>query len=126
MKSLTAEWVMKAEEDYRVMSREALVATDPAPDAICFHAQQCIEKYAKAFLQESGVEFARTHNMAYLHAECVAVDAGLAAYETDFKLLDDYSVDIRYPGDSAAENDAREAVKIVIRVRAFIRSRLGL
>jgi hypothetical protein len=26
----------------------------------------------------------------------------------DFELLDDYSVDIRYPGDSATENDAAQ------------------
>ncbi len=126
MKSLTAEWVAKAESDYWVMSREAQVTERPAPDAVCFHAQQYIEKYAKAFLQEQAIEFERTHDLVYLHTKCAAVDSAFNGYKTDFEKLDDYSVDIRYPGDSAAEGEAREAVLITHRVRAFIRAQLGL
>jgi len=126
MKDLTAEWVKKAEEDFRVMAREARVIDQPSFDAVCFHAQQCIEKYAKAFLQERNIEFERVHDMAYLHSTCAAVDPEFDPYNVDFKLLDDYSVDIRYPDDWAAENDAREAVVVASRLREFIRRKLGL
>ena len=126
MNDLTAEWVEKAEGDYRVAVRESQATDPPEPDAVCFHAQQCVEKYAKAFLQERGIVFERTHNMAYLHSSCAAADSGFDEYRLDFERLEDYSVDIRYPGDSAAEADAREAMVIAARVREFIRRKLGL
>lgn len=47
MRPLTQEWVEKAEGDYRVASTQRQDA-EPVWDAICFHAQQCIEKYLKA------------------------------------------------------------------------------
>lgn len=64
MNAAVKEWVKKAEADYGVMVREAKLMKEPDP--ICFHAQQCIEKYAKGFLQMHAVAFARTHNMEYL------------------------------------------------------------
>ncbi|HLB49965.1 MAG TPA: HEPN domain-containing protein [Anaerolineales bacterium] len=126
MHDQTAEWVEKAETDFLVALRESQFTDSPVPDAVCFHAQQCIEKYSKAFLTEHDFEFPRTHSMEYLHEQCAAIDADFARYRSDFEALDDYSVDIRYPGDSAAEQDARDAVIVVERLRAFIRAKLGL
>jgi HEPN domain-containing protein len=56
MKKLTEEWIAKAEKDYLVAVRESK-AEPLATEAICFHAQQCVEKYMKAILQENEVEF---------------------------------------------------------------------
>ena len=99
MKSLTEEWIQKAESDYRVALREAEVKDNPAHEAICFHAQQCIAKYAKAFLQEHLIEPKRTHDMEFLLAECAEIDADFNKHLADFALLDDYSVDARYLAD---------------------------
>jgi len=126
MNDLTAEWVEKAEDDYRVALRESRVTDGPSFDATCFHAQQCIEKYAKAFLQERDIAFVYTHDMVYLHSKCSAADPEFGRYQSDFEQLDEYSVDIRYPGDSAAESDARAAVAIALRLREFLRGKLGL
>ena len=60
MKKITQEWIAKAEEDYLVATRE-LGAKPPALDAVCFHAQQCIEKYMKAILQENDIAFEKIH-----------------------------------------------------------------
>ncbi len=126
MNDLTSEWVKKAEGDYRVAMREAQATDPPEPDAVCYHCQQCIEKYAKAFLQEHTVAFERTHSMKYLHSKCVLLDAGFTEYKADFERLDEYSSDIRYPGDDAAEEDARTALEIMRRLRALFRIKLGL
>jgi len=126
MSAPTTEWVAKAEGDYRVMMVASKVLDPPEADAVCFHAQQCIEKYAKAFLNENGVEFPRTHNMEFLHKLCVSVDSEFAPFKINFKRLDDYSVEIRYPGVDAAEEDAKDAVNITSRLRVFIRTKLGL
>ncbi len=52
MKPLTREWVDKAEGDRSTAQRELRVRKSPNFDAVCFHAQQCAEKYLKALLQE--------------------------------------------------------------------------
>lgn len=126
MKSLTQEWIEKAEGDYRVATREAEIKDEPAYEAICFHSQQCIEKYAKAFLQEQSIEPKRTHDMEFLLAECAQVDEDFKKYLADFAMLDDYSVDARYPGGHASKEDAENAVECMKRARLFIRSKLNL
>ena len=50
MNGIVAEWIEKAEGDYRTAEREMRVRKAPNYDAVCFHAQQCAEKYLKAFL----------------------------------------------------------------------------
>ncbi|NUO80279.1 HEPN domain-containing protein [candidate division KSB1 bacterium] len=126
MNDLAEEWVIKAESDYRVAMRESQVTEQPSYDAVCFHAQQCAEKYAKAFLQENSIEFERTHNMLYLLSLCLSAEAAFDQYKPDFEFLDDFSVDVRYPGDFADDEDARAAIESMKRVRSFVRSKLGL
>ena len=45
MKTLTREWVKKAEGDFNTLLREVRARKAPNYDAACFHAQQCVEKY---------------------------------------------------------------------------------
>lgn len=55
LNELVEEWIYKAEGDYKVALRE-YKSEDPNYDAICFHIQQCIEKYLKAILQSALTE----------------------------------------------------------------------
>jgi len=66
MNPLTREWVSKAEGDLSTAERELRARKKPNYDAACFHAQQCAEKYLKAFLQEKGIPFGKTHNLVAL------------------------------------------------------------
>ncbi len=66
MNPLTLEWVKKAEGDYATARRERAAAESPNFGAVCFHAQQCAEKYRKARLVEAGVAFRRTHDLGLL------------------------------------------------------------
>jgi HEPN domain-containing protein len=50
MRKLTAEWVAKAEEDFSVAAGLLRRRKIPA-DSVCFHSQQCAEKFFKAVLQ---------------------------------------------------------------------------
>ena len=60
MKKLTAQWVRKAESDFAVAETLAR-GKEPHHDEVCFHAQQCSEKYLKALLEELGLSVPRTH-----------------------------------------------------------------
>ena len=48
MNATVREWVSKAEGDYATAMREFEVAYTPNFDAVCSHAEQCIEKLMKA------------------------------------------------------------------------------
>jgi HEPN domain-containing protein len=44
-------WLIKAESDFRVIEHELKLPDDEiVKDAVCFHCQQAVEKYLKAFL----------------------------------------------------------------------------
>ena len=63
MKNLVLEWVAKAEGDFYTATRERRARLNPNPDALCFHAQQCIEKYLKAWLHDHKAAYPRTHDL---------------------------------------------------------------
>jgi HEPN domain-containing protein len=62
MKRQTAQWVLKAEEDW-AGARELAARTPPLRDLACFHCQQAAEKYLKSLLQELGAAVPKTHNL---------------------------------------------------------------
>jgi HEPN domain-containing protein len=53
MNPLTNEWIEKADRDFETASREIRVRKKPNKDAVCFHSQQCAEKYLKLILMVS-------------------------------------------------------------------------
>ena len=65
MKTITEEWVRKAEADFNTATR-AFQADPPNYDAVTFHAQQCAENYLKAHLTEFDVPFPKTHYLGTL------------------------------------------------------------
>jgi len=44
MNEIIKNWIRKAENDLKV-AKDEMQAENPATDMICFHAQQCYEKY---------------------------------------------------------------------------------
>lgn len=55
--AVTREWVDKAENDLKNAAHTLTMGEKCPTDTVCFHAQQCVEKYLKAFLVCSGIEF---------------------------------------------------------------------
>jgi HEPN domain-containing protein len=95
-------------------------------DAICFHAQQCVEKYLKAWLQEANIAFRRTHDLEELLALILPSVPAWFLWQADFLILTSHAVDFRYPGKSSTVAEAQHAVKVCEDVRAAIRANLGL
>ncbi|MCL5999441.1 MAG: HEPN domain-containing protein [Chloroflexi bacterium] len=126
MNPLTIEWVEKAEGDIATAMRELRARKRPNYDSACFHAQQCAEKYLKAFLQEKGVSFPKTHHLIELLVLCGPLDAAFDAQRNSLTLLDGYAVRYRYPGDSADKADAQLAVRTANIIRGFVRGKLDL
>jgi len=120
-----ALWVRRAESDLKT-GRDELATEDPATDAICFHMQQCAEKYLKAFLIFHGQEVPRTHDIAFLIMRCTQLDPEFQQLiEWGAPSLTTYAVEVRYDTfifPSAEE--AKRAVSLAEQVRDFVRAKL--
>jgi HEPN domain-containing protein len=121
VKKITQEWIAKAEEDYLVATRE-LAAKPPALDAVCFHAQQCIEKYMKAILQEKDIAFEKIHDLDVLLQMVRSFIPALEEYRDDLIKLSAYAVDIRYPGFRLSAEEAGECVESMEKIQQVIRN----
>lgn len=126
MKPLTREWVEKAEGDFATASRELRARKSPNYDAACFHAQQRIEKYLKARLQEADIAFGRTHNLVALLDFLRPLEPAWEILRPHLRALTAFAVAFRYPGESADKEDAREALTLCRTVRRRIRHDLGI
>lgn len=109
MKPITAEWVAKAEGDFAVMERESQVQVEPSYDAVCFHAQQCAEKYLKARLCEADITFGKIHDLVALLEDVLDVEPAWETFREDLAYLSDFAVTFRYPGESADRESALDA-----------------
>ncbi len=121
-----AEWVEKAEGDFRVMQRELRSRRDPCFDAVCFHAQQCAEKFLKARLTADGITFAKTHSLTALLDQALVVEPLWEVFRTDLAFLSAIGAAVRYPGESAGKEDARQSAARCRRFREAVRLTLGL
>jgi HEPN domain-containing protein len=126
MNDLVREWVEKAEGDYRTAERESIVTEGPNWDAVCFHAQQAVEKYVKALLQQEGTPIPRSHDLPALATALLTDHAGWASEAASLARLSVFAVELRYPGEAATKKDAQEAVRIMQEWRKRLRSALGI
>jgi len=120
-----ALWVRRAESDLKI-GRDELVTEAPATDAICFHMQQCAEKYLKAFLVFHGKEIPPTHDIAFLISRCAQIDPEFQQLiEWGAPYLTTYAVEVRY--DTIAfpsVEETKRAVHLAEQIRDFIRKKL--
>lgn len=76
------KWLIKAKGDLKVAENEMKLPPESmVTEAICFHCQQRVEKFIKAFLITKKKEFGKTHNLEFLLELCGKEDE-------DFKDLD--------------------------------------
>jgi HEPN domain-containing protein len=126
MKQATTAWVEKAEEDH-APAHDLLDRPQPVfLNAAAFHAQQCVEKYLKACLQEREIPFPRTHDLDALAALLDPRLSQLVPHRERLQWLTTYAVDIRYPGADVDRDEATAALQIASDIRALIRQALGL
>ena len=124
--SLLDEWIEKAEADYKSAVALQRRRKEPLPDIVCYHCQQCVEKYLKAYLIAQGSTPPRIHDLEDLLNLCALYDATLTARLPLVHVLNPYGVLIRYPGMTTTVAEAQEAVHAMRRLRTILRRTLGL
>lgn len=92
---------------------------------VCFHAQQVVEKYLKAWLTYLSVDFPKTHDIGEL-VGLVPSDIAEATTPFEQEVLTRYATVTRYPGDwePLTREDAEEAVAVARKVRGAVRDQL--
>ncbi len=112
-------WLLKANEDIAVIKQLSLDHPEQYTGAICFHAQQAVEKFLKAYLIYNNKEFKRVHDLDYLLNLCIELDEEF----NDFELMNltEFGVNVRYPDDllipSVAETMLYKDLAIQVKIR---------
>jgi len=120
-------WLKKAESDLKVV-KYLLDIDEPPTDALCFHCQQAIEKYLKAFLTFYDVHIKKSHDIEAILNLCIEEDK-------DFELLDRdkitrltfFAVEIRYPDEfyMPPVSEVKEYFEVALKVKELVSKKLN-
>ncbi len=123
LEDFVKKWILKADNDLKI-AKDEIVTKKPTTDMICFHAQQAVEKYLKAFLSFKNKKFRRTHDIAELIELCKEVDDRFKyLYTLSSDELTAYGVSVRYPDDfyEPEFDEAERCIDIAEKTKKFIK-----
>ena len=109
----------KGERD--IKASEQLIKSDDGEfysNIICFHCQQAVEKYLKAYLMYHEIVPPKTHDLLRLAASCSDFDEAFANFELDG--FASYGVDIRYDAPQPSLSDAEQAMSVAKEVINYV------
>lgn len=117
------QWVNKADNVLKNAVHTLTMEEDCPLDTVCFHAQQCVEKYLKAWLAFHAIDFPKSHDLTEL-AALLPDDRVVPLSTDDYVSLTDYAIVTRYPGDWEIihRTDAERAVTLAQQMRSAIRA----
>ena len=117
------QWVEKAEHDLRNAEHTLTLKEDCPFDTVCFHCQQCVEKYLKALLIAHAIDPPKIHDLGTLWKR-IPSEAGLGLEVGQIVPLNRYTVEARYPGDweEISRAAAEVAVAIARKARDAVRA----
>jgi HEPN domain-containing protein len=125
LKEYIRKWLIKAEHD--ILNAQTVIEHNPIIlDTACFHCQQAVEKYLKAFLVFKGIAIERTHDLDFLLDICAQHDQDFLNH--DIKDLNDFAVEIRYPDTflSPSLEETKEYLQIALNIKELISKKIKL
>ena len=123
---LIEEWIHKADHDIG-MAKLALEHKIEYADSICFHSQQAVEKYLKAYLVHLNIVFKKTHSLSYLLDLINEMDKVSDKMYLRAEILESYAVEMRYPDDwyEPTGKEAREAYSMAMKIKEYILKKIN-
>lgn len=118
-------WIVYAEEDFSA-AKTLLGLKKPLLAAVCFHGQQCAEKYFKALLILKDMDFPKTHDLPTLNTLCNQNGILTGFDPQQLADLTKYAVQARYPGSHPTLEEAKEAIEIAKSVATLAARSWGL
>lgn len=123
LKAYIESWVNKAEHD--LISAQRLLEIKPMIlDSACFHCQQAVEKYLKAYLIYKELQVEKTHDIIFLLNQCANFDPIFATI--DPLNINAYAVNGRYPDDNLMpeKEEAESYYQLAIQIKELITERI--
>jgi len=119
------QWLSLADEDLNLASHALGLGAKSPYRLIAYHAQQCAEKYLKAFLVYHNVDFPYTHSIRVLLKLCSSLATWTQTLK-DAEELSPYAITARYPGEEqeVTEAEAKRAIELARKVRQQVRTAL--
>jgi HEPN domain-containing protein len=109
-----------------VLAKQGRRSNVPVHDGVCFHCQQCAEKYLKGLMEELGLAVPKTHYLALLLSALAPHHPSLNSWRRGLLFLSAFAVAARYPGRQASKRQAVAALRWAERVRTQARALLGI
>lgn len=123
--TIVRQWVEKADSDLKTAVHTLKLRRGCPTDTVCYHVQQCVEKYLKALLVFQDMQVPHVHDVRLL-VERLPFDVQPDLTPEERERLTEYAVTTRYPGDydPISRAEARRGVQIARRVRRQSRQHL--
>jgi len=119
------QWIELADKDLALAEHTAKTMRPVPHEIVCFHCQQFVEKYLKAFLVSKGQEPPYIHDLVKLTALCEAENPELGQIKQKCIILTQYGVQPRYPNDMEInEEDMTRALHFAADIKAFMLEKL--
>lgn len=118
---LVQEWVAKADNDLK--NAVVLLQEGGTVDAVCFHSQQAVEKYLKAFLVLHKLPVKKIHSLVVLAKQGAQKEVRLLDFMGKYKILEAYYIESRYPPDTRVytQDEGKEALDCAGEIINFIK-----
>lgn len=118
------KWIQFAEEDLRLAEHALQLSSGCPYRLIAYHAQQCAEKYIKAYLVCHEIDFPYTHNLRKLLQLC---GEELLTVLEQAETLTPFAITTRYPGldEDVSLSEALSAIELSKKVKDHIIEKLS-
>jgi HEPN domain-containing protein len=122
---LIGQWTEKADEDYTNAEYTLTLQNNCPLSTVCFHSQQCVEKYLKALLIGHSLPVPKSHDLLELYHR-LSSDERPSLSEEWLAILNRYAVEARYPGDwdAVSRREAEDAFAAAGTIRRTISAEL--
>lgn len=119
------EWLKRAKSNL-ARAKVGKVSEDILYEDLCFDAQQAAEKAFKAICIINDIRFKRAHDISYLIELLENGNVTVTEELQKAKILTDYAVQSRYPGDypPVEENMFKDALEIAEVVVSWVETKL--
>ncbi len=119
------EWLRRAKSNL-ACAKTGKILQDVLYEDLCFNAQQAVEKALKSLCIVHGIVFPRTHDISYLIELLERGNVHISEKIYKSKILTDYAVETRYPGDyePVDKEEYEQAVEIAKTAVSWIEDRV--
>ncbi|AEM72916.1 HEPN domain-containing protein [Caldicellulosiruptor acetigenus] len=121
------DWIQMGKKDFR--AAQILYEHEGDRGLVCFHCQQAVEKYLKAFLLAKTGIVHEGHNLLKLLKKALEFEPSLSEFAKDVSFVNMFYIEVRYPPDEpmyVSVEDTEECLQITQKIMRKIEEALNM